>query len=219
MSSKVRSNKRGIRKVDEDQLTVNQQRFVDEWAADSGFNSTEAARRVGYKNPAVSAAKMMKNPLIAKALGKAIHEMHKKAGVKAERVMEELVRIAYFNPQGIVKDDGSPMNLKDIPPEIACCIESMDVQVREYEGEITTSYRFRWYNKIQALDMLCKHLGFYVAQKADVEIDLKGLLPALIERVSQRNNVLDTSAIQRAINGPTGAVGAHNPTIIEVPSE
>lgn len=224
MGSKiVKESKRGIGK-NVHRLNSNTQIFVDALMADNGFNAVNAAREAGYKNPSAAAYRLMKNPIVAKAIGKAIHDRRTKLGVKAERVMEELLRIGYFNPKALFDKGGTLKDITALPDEVACCIQSMDVQTRTFGGddgmeETVTTVKIRFWDKLQALDMLCKHLGFYVAQKADVEIDLKGLLPALIERVSQRNNVLDTSAIQRAINGPTGPVGAHNPTIIEVPTD
>lgn len=79
-------------------LTPKEASFVDEYLID--FNASAAARRAGYKQKAIGqhAHLLLKKPEIASRIAAKRERISAKAQATAERVAEELARIAFANP-------------------------------------------------------------------------------------------------------------------------
>ena len=79
-------------------MTAKQRRFVEEYLID--LNATQAAIRAGYK---VESAQQMgsenlSKPVINAAIERAMAAQSRRTGVTADRVIRELARIAFVNP-------------------------------------------------------------------------------------------------------------------------
>lgn len=84
-------------------LNAKQQRFVDEYLID--LNATQAAIRAGYKKTEytdTNANKLLENTRIREAIDKAMAERSKRTGINQDRVIQELARIAFVNPQNVI---------------------------------------------------------------------------------------------------------------------
>lgn len=172
------------------ELTDRQLAFVDAYLADEGFNASNAAREVGYKSPGQAAATLLSNPKVAALIGKRLKERSEACQVKAERVLVELARIAFANPQDMFSKDGVLMDITDMPESIARAIASVRVkQTTNDEGEVvTTSTEVRFWNKNNALELVAKHLGM-LDDRLNVEHEVSGnFIEALIKRVEGKED-------------------------------
>lgn len=84
-------------------LTAKQQRFVDEYLVD--LNATQAAIRAGYSAATARsiAAENLTKPNIAAAVSAAQAERAKRTGITADRVLEDLARVAFGDVRKLVE--------------------------------------------------------------------------------------------------------------------
>lgn len=165
------------KKSDLENLTIQKRMFAEHLIADKAFSIKKAAESVGVKNPTVVGARWMKDEKVLRYIGSSIlQRIEGKGGFKAnaERVLHELMCIGYFNQKSVRDEDGNGIPLKDLPDEVAAAIESMEIQeISLPDGTQLRNYKYKFYNKLEALSLLGKHLGMWIERK---EIDLKGTL-------------------------------------------
>ena len=75
-------------------LTARQERFVEEYLRD--LNATQAAIRAGYspRSAAADGSRLLTNANVAEAVARAKAERAARAGIDADRVLEEIKAIA-----------------------------------------------------------------------------------------------------------------------------
>ena len=83
-------------------LTAKQKRFRDEYLID--LNATQAAIRAGYSSKTANeqGARLLANVSVQEAIAKATAERSKRTGISQDRVIQELARIAFVNPQNVI---------------------------------------------------------------------------------------------------------------------
>ena len=148
------------------ELTIMQEKFVAEYLI-SG-NATRAAIAAGYSSAAKSAAlqghQLLKRPKVKAALAEKANRMLEKLDVSAERVLQEVARIAYFDPGNLFNADGSLKDLQDLDEDTRAVITVFDVREKwcDKQGQLMTFRRGRkisWSNKGKALWLLAQILG------------------------------------------------------------
>lgn len=88
-------------------LTAKQAKFVIEYLLD--LNITKAAIRAGYKEKTAyqTGSENLRKPSIEKALLRAREILQLNTGITAERVIQELARVAFSNYTDVVTFDSS----------------------------------------------------------------------------------------------------------------
>lgn len=144
-------------------LNTQQLLFVEALLADKQFSVVGAARSAGYKNPTGAGGRLMQNKDIARHIGKAIQQRAAKYKLTADRVLEELMAIGFFNPKHLFNDNGTMKNVPELPDEIAAGIASFEVTyITDHDtGQELKQIKVKFWNKTSALEMLGKHLGLY----------------------------------------------------------
>lgn len=116
-------------------LNLKHQRFVAEYLID--MNATAAYKRAGYKatprSAAANAAKLLTNPNISAAIEKAQGRLLEKLELTAERVLQEVARIALFDVRKMFDADGNPIPVHMLDANTAAAINGLDV-LEEFEG-------------------------------------------------------------------------------------
>src|SRR5690242_14169496 len=138
-------------------LTECQRAFVREYL--SGVNATEAARRAGYSSASASriAYALLRHPQVAALIEEGNERRAEKRRVTADRVVEELGRMAFANIRDYVDWDSVGVRLRDkslLDPEETAAIA--DVEPKGTNGKFT---RLKLYDKLAALNALARHLG------------------------------------------------------------
>lgn len=156
-------------------LTAKQQRFVEEYLID--LNATQAAIRAGYKKTEytdTNANKLLENTRIREAIDKAMAERSKRTGINQNRVIQELARIAFVNPQNVINaEDGSVR--EDATEDDLACIQAVKVKTMSGDKGCSEEREVRLNDKMKALELLGKHLGMFtdkVELDADVELNI-----------------------------------------------
>ncbi len=155
-------------------LTPKQAVFVQEYLID--LNATQASIRAGYseKSARRTGARNMLKPAVREAIAEAMEERKKRTFVSQDGVIEELSRIAFGNIEDftIMGSDGS----------LEVCLDGMGrdklAAIKDFSMEPKgDGYKctIRLHNKIQALQLLGKHLGMF-AENHNHKIESGGVL-------------------------------------------
>ena len=141
-------------------MTNKQKRFCEEYLVD--LNATQAAIRAGYSTNTAGAigTENLQKPKIRAYIDKALAERSKRTGINADRVIQELARIALVNPPDVI--DAADATVKDgASRDDTAAILSVKVKkIPTQDGEIVER-EIKMADKIKALELLGKHLGMF----------------------------------------------------------
>lgn len=156
-------------------LTKKQQQFVEEYLID--LNATQAAIRAGYSTTSARqiADENMSKPYIKEAIEKALAERSRRTGINADRIVQELAKIAFLNPTDVINMDEATVKGEANRDDTAAIASVKVKKIPTDDGDITER-EVKTYDKIKALELLGKHIGLF-SDKLKVE----GAIPIVIE--------------------------------------
>jgi len=156
-------------------LNDKQRRFADEYLID--LNATKAAERAGYspKTANEQGARLLANVSVQALLTECMQARAKRTEITQDRVLQEIARIAFFDPRTLVDEEGKPIPLKQLDADSAAVVAGLKLEmlgaVREYKIA----------DKLKALDQCMSHLGM---GKTKVELTGSGGGPVLTGQVT-----------------------------------
>jgi phage terminase small subunit len=143
--------------------------FAREYVID--LNATRAAIAAGYSESTASAkgSSLLRVGKVCRLIDTLQSKRASKLEIKAERVLEELHRLAMSNMSDYMEIDenGKPkgLNLSKLTRDQAACIQEIteDTTGGSGDGErrLILRTKFKLADKAKALDMLMRHLGQY----------------------------------------------------------
>lgn len=147
-------------------LTAKQKRFIDEYLID--LNATQAAIRAGYSVASAGSigSENLKKPEIASRVRAREAERSKRVGINADRVLDELGKLAFVNPTDLIDPETGDIKA-DIAPEDAAAIASVKTRKIATAEGTGTEKEIRLTDKLKALELCGKHLGMF-KDSADV---------------------------------------------------
>ncbi len=150
-------------------LTPKQQRFCIEYVAIG--NGAEAYRRAyDAKNLQSGNARYKARDLLARVHVRATVErlreeeqqrLKKRYQVDNERVMQELIKVAFFDLGKLFDDQGTIKLPPELDQDTAAAIASIDIVARKDRDEMIRVIKIRMANKLAALDKIALMLGMY----------------------------------------------------------
>ena len=163
-------------------LTPKQQRFVVEYRIDQ--NATQAAIRAGYSKKTASSQgeRLLRHVEIAAAVGKQEATHLAKLEITAERVLQEIARLAFYDPRAFYHDDGSVKPMSALSADEAACLAQFDVilaNIDAGDGKRDRMHRIKLADKLRALELLAKRFGLVKEQ-----VEVTGL-HELVERLTR----------------------------------
>ena len=149
-------------------LTDKQQRFVDEYLID--LNATQACIRAGYsvKTANEQGSQNLAKLSIQEAIAKEMAERSKRTGINQDRIVMELARIAFINPQNLINTKDASVRQGATEDDLAC-IQSVKVKTMHGDKGSTVEREIKLNDKMKALELLGKHLGMW-NDKIDVNV-------------------------------------------------
>jgi phage terminase small subunit len=142
-------------------LTDKQKRFVDEYLID--LNATQAVLRAGYKTkyPDKVGSELLGKTRVLEHLNKRMWDREKRTEITQDKVLQELAKIAFSSASDVAEvetnEEGYQFvrvkNTGSLPDNIKSIIAS--IKQTKYGISVET------YNKIQALELIGKHLGMF----------------------------------------------------------
>jgi phage terminase small subunit len=138
-------------------LTPKQVRFIDEYLVD--LNATQAAVRAGYsaKMAASIGHENLRKPEIASAIAEEQGVRSVRLGITADRVLQELARIAFSDIRQVVTWGEEGLTLRPssgLSADIAAVVQQIS---QTADGR----HHVKLHPKLDALDKLARHLGLY----------------------------------------------------------
>ena len=137
-------------------LTPKQACFVEEYLTD--LNATQAAIRAGY-SPKMAGRigfQLLEKSGIQAAIQAAQRERSARTGVTADRVVQEIARVAFASLSDVMTWGPSGAQVRpdnEITPEAVAAIAEIT--------ETNFGVKVKLHNKVAALEQLAKHVGLY----------------------------------------------------------
>lgn len=142
-------------------------RFVEAYV-ENGGNATKAAIAVGCpdKTAKQAGSRMLRHPEVAAAVEArrdvVLAEARAKTGLTVERTLQEVARLAYFDPRKMFNADGSLKKITEMDDDTAAAVASIEVDEIGLEGTVIGQTRkIKHWDKNAALEKAMKHLGQY----------------------------------------------------------
>ena len=148
-------------------LTPKQQRFVAEYLVD--LCASAAAARAGYsaKTAGQIGLELLKKPEIAAAIAEAQRARSERTQITADRVLQELARLAFFDLRKAYKADGMLKLPHEIDDETAAGLASLETLTTMASGggdeaplSLVTK-KLKTFDKKGALELCMRHLGLF----------------------------------------------------------
>lgn len=135
-------------------LTAKQQRFVAEYLVD--LNATQAAIRAGYKAKTAgqTGAENLKKPQIQEAIKRANENRLKRTNISADRVLQEIARIAFSVATDVVEVRDGEVVIRDTE-SLTTDQKAAIAGIKEGRAGI----EIKMHDKVRALELLCRNLG------------------------------------------------------------
>lgn len=164
-----------------------QARFVAEYLID--LNGTKAYRRANPacktdKVAAVMASRLLSRVEIQEAVAEGNQKRLAKTELTAERVLEEIARIAFFDPATMYDKDGRLLPIHKMPPATRACIAGVEVAQANFDkkdGKKSDEWltKIRHVPKHTGLDMAAKYFKLTTETKVEVTGDWEKLAARL----------------------------------------
>ncbi|MCJ8165462.1 terminase small subunit [Pontibacter sp. E15-1] len=141
-------------------LSKKKDRFCLEHIKDQ--NATAAATRAGYskKTARVQGSRLLKEPEVQERLGELQKQIMLESGVQVKAVVEELAKVAFTNLSEVLASSAG-LQVKPFEELTASQLASI-AEISETVNKYGTTRKVKMHSKLQALDMLMRHLGGYV---------------------------------------------------------
>ena len=147
-------------------MNKKQKAFTIEYVID--YNATQAAIRAGYSERSAysQAYDLLRKPEIMEAIKKLEDEAAARAAVTKDMVLKELARVAFVDPRKLFDEDGRPKDITNLDKDTAAALASVEIfEEFDYNGEsrelVGYTKKYKWADKLRALEMLGKHLGMF----------------------------------------------------------
>lgn len=147
-------------------LSERERRFVDAYVGKAQGNASKAAEIAGYsaKSARRIGTRLSTRVHVREAIAAKQDRLSEKAGVTAERVIQELALIAFSDIRGLFDDNGDLKPVHELPEEVARALASVEVtrqKTRRDDDETTEEWihKVKTWDKPRALELLVKTLG------------------------------------------------------------
>ena len=165
-------------------LTPKQAAFVEEHAID--LNATQAAIRAGYSKRTAKeqATRLLSNVHVAAAIAEGRAARSERVGITADRVLQELARVAFLDVRKLLHDDGSMKPISELDDDTRAAIAGLELsEIRDEDGKpIGVLKKIKIADKLVALDKLARNFGL-LQDKLKISGDAENPLRMLIDRI------------------------------------
>lgn len=142
-------------------MTPKQQAFVAEYLID--LNGTQAAIRAGYSERTANeqASRLLTNVSVRSAIAEAQQKRSERTGITADRVLQELARIAFFDIRKLYNADGSMKLPAELDDDTAAALTGVDIQETKVGEDAATiiTRKAKVIERTGALTLAMRHLG------------------------------------------------------------
>jgi phage terminase small subunit len=183
-------------------LTPKQKLFIREYCRD--LNATRAAIAAGYSEngAAVQGNRLLRNAKISSEIAELTAKTCTKLEISAEKVLQELARLAFLDPRNFYDANGARRNGTELDDDTAACIAGMVVEDifrgRGSDQKKTgTCLRIKFADKGANLERLGRYLKLFtdkVVHTVEEHIDLSKLSDADLFELQRILETADSNA-------------------------
>jgi phage terminase small subunit len=175
-------------------LTPKQQSFCEEYLIDK--NATQAAIRAGYSEKTAYSIgnENLSKPEIMAFLDQAIAAQSKRTLITADRVLEEIAKLAFFNMEDVLDDTGAMKPLNTWSRDSLATVQELTDDTLRSEGEAVLMRRkVKLSDKKANLELLGRHLKLFTDKvESTVNVSLADLSDdELMRRLKELKNKND----------------------------
>lgn len=157
-------------------MTDRQRAFVAHYLAT--LNAAKAARHAGYSARVADREgyRLLRNAEIQAAVQAGKARQLAAADLSAQRVLEELRRLAFSNIAYCFDPAGNLLPIQALPAEVRSAVASVKVITRNLttgDGVVDTIHELKFWDKPRNLEMLARHFGLIkerVEHRGSVEV-------------------------------------------------
>lgn len=159
--------------IDFNSLTEQQKFFCGEYVID--WNGARAARAAGYSQNSAKeqASRLLTNANISAYIEHIQEDIGKLAGVSALRNLQELKKLAYTNLSDFKNGWMKEKDFDELSDYEKAALSEIQHTTRTFEGGSESIVKFKLHDKMKAIDMMNKMLGFDAAKKIQLSGGLK----------------------------------------------
>jgi len=167
------------------QLTPKQERFVAEYLID--LNATQAAIRAGYspRTAQEQGSRLLSNVMVASELSRRRSKTAQKLEITAEKVLEELALLAFYDPADIAlatDEEGREIEIKS-PRDIAKLPKHICKAIVGWGWDRAGNFTLKFAPKQSTLNLLGQHFNLFASNGDEA---LKEGLAALLQESRKR---------------------------------
>lgn len=139
-------------------MNAKRKRFCEEYIKD--LNGTDAAIRAGYKQKSArcQASQILALKDCQEYIQKLQSNIAKRNEITIDDLIQDLNEIRKADLKAIYNENGQLKDIKDLPPELSRTIQELNIFSI---GDLKTVTKYKLYSKLEAIEKLARHLGFY----------------------------------------------------------
>lgn len=138
--------------------------FVAEYLKTLDATAAAIAAGLSKRSAKTLGSRMLQRPRVQELIRAKQTKQLQRIDMDAERIKQEIFNIATFDPAKLFDDNGQPLQIKDMPPEVRACIKR--VQTVVIGQQVRASVEF--WDKPAALTLAAKHLALLAPQEVTV---------------------------------------------------
>jgi phage terminase small subunit len=167
------------------EMTRKQTRFVAEYAID--LNSTKAAIRAGYsaKTAKQQGSRLLTKVDVADEIRKATQARMQRLEITADKVLQELAKLAFFDVRELFNADGSPKRIHELDGNTAAGIAGFECFERQIDL-VAFMKRVRSLARLEGMQLFSQQLGIVSdEQKRRLKHKYNSLFASILTRATR----------------------------------
>ena len=145
-------------------FTNKQEMFIKEYLID--LNATQAAIRAGYSEKTASqqGERLLRNVQVSAAIQEAMNKRSNKLEITAERVLQEIAKLAFYDPRNFFDDDGRIKPISELDENTAMAlggIETLHKIIGDEKDGMAVVTKIKLVDQGQNLERLGRHLKLF----------------------------------------------------------
>jgi phage terminase small subunit len=160
-------------------LTPKQALFIAGYLIDGNGTRAAVAAGVPEKSASVTASRWLKNARIAAIIAERQAQRAAKFEITADRVLQELAKLAYFDPGKLYDEDGKLKPVYELDDMTRAAVSSLEVEEKSTRGSRAVTKKIKLADKGQNLERLGKHLRLFGGEGGfGATVEMPGGMPA-----------------------------------------
>jgi len=133
-------------------------------------------------------SRLLSNVIVARAIADGARRLTERAELKAERVLEEIRRVAFSDIRGFFDDKGNLKPVCELTDEQASALADFEIIKKNAEagdGVIDTVHKIRFWDKVRALELAAKYFGL-IRDGMQITVDIGEEIAKALEEGRRR---------------------------------